>query len=269
MSDAVAIGPLLLPVALLVVLGAVGATLGLGRWLSRDDPRDVDETLWLALLLGVLVARLAFVFEYRALYLDAPLSVFDIRDGGWNAPFGLIAAWLLVLHRARRRTALRRPLFGALALGSAILVVGTTLLALQPGRERPLPDLAFDSLDGRTVRLTEFAGRPTVVNLWATWCPPCVREMPVLQAAQRRHPDVHVVFLNQGENAATVARWLDRQRLTLRNVLIDPRRQAGAEFRQAGYPTTLFFDARGTLVSTRVGELSTATLEQRLQALRR
>lgn len=106
-----------------------------------------------------------------------------------------------------------------------------------------------------------------MVNLWATWCPPCVREMPVLQKAQADHPGVNFVFVNQGESADKVAAWLVARKLSLRNVLLDGQGQIGAAFKQRALPTTLFFNAKGQLVSMRVGELSAATLTERLQAV--
>jgi thiol-disulfide isomerase/thioredoxin len=145
-----------------------------------------------------------------------------------------------------------------------LFVSGTAVLALQEPRGQPLPDLQFTTLQGQPVALRSFVGRPTVVNLWATWCAPCVREMPVFQQAQTQHPDVNFVFLNQGEDPARVARWLHAQQLDLRYALVDPQRQASARFQQQGYPTTLFFNARGEWVSSRTGELSAATLEEKL-----
>lgn len=266
MTSAIQLGPLLLPFTLLLVFASAGSTLALGKWLSKSSA-EVDRSLWHALLAGVLLARLAFVYEYRALYLDAPLTLLDIRDGGWNPTAGLVGAWLYALYRERESPAVRRPLRWALALGTAVFFIGTAALSLGAGAGRKLPDLAFVSLEGKNVPLQGFEGKPTVVNLWATWCPPCVREMPVLQAAQDKHPDVNFVFLNQGEDPEQVARWLEGQHLALRNVLLDPKRQASAAFQQKGYPTTLFFDAKGELVSTRLGELSRATLDERLRNL--
>ena len=91
--------------------------------------------------------------------------------------------------------------------------------------------------------------------------------MPVLHEAQRQRIDVNFVFLNQGEEPGRVSRWLESQRLTLRNVLLDPTRRASAAFEQKGYPTTLFLNAKGELVSTRLGELSAATLKENLELL--
>lgn len=269
MSNAIQLGPLLVPFTLLLVFASAGSTLVLGKWLSKDASAHVETTLRQAFLVGVLMARLAFVYEYRTLYLASPLSILDIRDGGWSATFGLVGAWLFALYRERRAPAIQKPLRWALALGSAIFFLGTATLALRGGSGQPLPALTFTSLEGQPVALHRFAGKPTVVNLWATWCPPCMREMPVLLEAQRSRPEVNFVFLNQGEDRTQVSNWLDRQGLPLRNVLLDPKRQAGAAFQQKGYPTTLFFNARGELVSTRLGELSAATLDEKLQNLSR
>jgi thiol-disulfide isomerase/thioredoxin len=266
LSTAVQLGPLLLPFTLLLVFVSGGSTLALGKWMSNSSA-EVDTALWFALLAGVAAARLAFVYEYRSLYLASPLTILDIRDGGWSPTFGLLGAWMYALYRERRAPTIRRPLRWALALGTVVFFVGTAVLSLQGARGQRLPDLAFTSLDGKTIQLREFEGKPTVVNLWATWCPPCVREMPVLHAAQDKQTSVNFVFLNQGEDAALVSRWLEGQRLPLRNVLQDPKRQASAAFQQQGYPTTLFFNAKGELVSSRIGELSPATLNEKLEML--
>lgn len=269
MGDALTLGPLLLPLELLVVLAAIGCTLLVGKRVGAKMDGSVDNALWYALSVGLIAARLAFVFEYRSLYLASPLAILDIRDGGWNAGVGLAVVWLYAIYRWRSDPRLAAPMRWALAAGTVVFVAGTAYLTFRPNDGPPLPDLAFASVEGKEVRLSAFAGKPTVVNLWATWCPPCVREMPVFQKAQVEHPGVHFVFLNQGEPAHVVRSWLDQRGLTLANVLIDEPRQASAAFKQQGYPTTLFFDAQGRLVSRRIGELSAATLDERLARIAR
>jgi len=130
-----------------------------------------------------------------------------------------------------------------------------------------LPALTMQSVAGQSVALADFQGKPTVVNLWATWCPPCRREMPVLHAAQTERSEVNFVFLNQGESAAKVQAYLTAQQLPLRNVLLDAHGEVGVQMGHRALPTTLFFDAQGRLVDTRVGALSRATLAQRLDTL--
>jgi thiol-disulfide isomerase/thioredoxin len=181
---------------------------------------------------------------------------------------GFAAACLYALARMSRRRQLRRPLIGAtltaLVLGAAVQLALPAATA--PGV--PLPALNLSALDGRSVPLAGFRGRPVVVNLWATWCPPCRRELPLLQQAQSEHADLHVVFVDQGETPEQVTRFLGAQGLPLRNVLLDPALSAGAAFGQRALPTTLFFDAGGRLVATRVGALSAATLAEHLAALK-
>lgn len=268
MNNALILGPFALPYALLLLFAVVASSLFVAVRNGRKAGVDVETMLWKTLLAGLLVARLAFVWEFRQAYAASPLSMLDIRDGGWNATAGFIGAWLFGLSLYGRREALRKPMQSALLTGSVLWLVGTIALSLRPGPGQEIPALSFSSLQGQTVHLAEFKGKPTVVNLWATWCPPCVREMPVLQQAQADQPDVNLVFLNQGESANKVGSWLQARQLTVSNVLMDENRAAGAAFKQSALPMTLFFNAQGQLVSTRIGELSAATLAQRLDAAR-
>ena len=268
MSTSLQIGPLTLPYELLLIAGAVALGTFVGKRIGRRIGTDADPHLFRVMLIAVVIARIAFVWQYRAVYLDAPLGILDIRDGGWNAPAGMVAAWVAALLQALRRRALRAPLLAALGSASVVWALGSLTLALLPQDEVLLPAITLSRMDGGTKSLRSFEGKPTVVNLWATWCPPCQREMPVLQRAQAAHPEMHFVFLSQRESAEAVRDFLADHRFDLRNVLLDVDGQAGARFDQFALPTTLFFDATGRLVDQRVGELSHATLAQRLDALR-
>ena len=135
------------------------------------------------------------------------------------------------------------------------------------GRTQNVPTLELKDLRGRRHRLSDYRGKVVLLNFWATWCPPCVREMPVLHQAQVSNPAVNFVFVNQGEGAARVSAWLNARNLLLRNVVLDSRGQMPAAFNQRGLPTTLFFDAEGRLVSTRTGELSAASLAEKLEEI--
>jgi len=148
-----------------------------------------------------------------------------------------------------------------------VWIAGSIALVMQPAGRSTLPDAALAGFDGSSASLQRFAGKPTVVNLWATWCPPCRREMPVLEKAQADHPDLNIVFVNQGESAGTVQGFLQAMGLDLDNVMLDPKGATGIHFEQRALPMTLFFDASGTLVSSRIGELSHATLQERIDEL--
>ena len=92
--------------------------------------------------------------------------------------------------------------------------------------------------------------------------------MPVLKAAQQAHPEIEFVFVNQGESAETVERYLANQGLQMRNVVIDPAKQLSTRMGSSGYPTTLFYDAKGHLATRHMGQLSAATLQDRINQLR-
>ena len=266
MDTTIAVGPLALN--LLPVLLALSAWVGVwvGQRLAPPEHRQaVDQTLWRALILGLVVARLGYVWMWRQAYLAQPWSILDIRDGGWAPAAGLAAACLYGMSRVRAQSFLRRPVMAGYAVALSMMGLSTGLMWTQAPRATPLPDLQVQGLDGQPQTLQSLRGRPVVLNLWATWCPPCRREMPVLQAAQQAHPDVHIVLLNQGESAAVVQAYLRTHGLALRQVWLDPAQRAGATFDQVGLPTTLFFDAQGRLVSRRVGELSSAVLQDRLR----
>ena len=257
-----------MPLSPLLLVGAAALALWLGKWLGRRAGIDAEPVLWRMLFVGLLGARLAFVWQWRSHYLPAPLSILDLRDGGWEAVAGFAAASLYGLAQWRQRPGLKKPLLAAGVLLIALWTAGEVALAAFAGASRkPMPALSLPAVEGGTVDLARFIGKPTVLNLWATWCPPCRREMPVLKQAQRAHPEVNIVFVNQGEAGEVVVRYLQREGLVLDNMLLDIRRATGAAYNEAALPTTLFLDAEGRLVSTRIGELSAATLAQRLSTL--
>lgn len=262
------LGPLVLSVPLLVGIAAFLLASTVGRRVGGSaHASDVERHLLRMLLAGLVAARLAFVLQFQDAYLKSPLSIVDIRDGGWRPLVGLGVALAYAGVVLVRRGALRKPLLAAFGSAGAVWLAATLVLSAGGAGDVRLPQLTLAATDGGTVRLSSFEGRPAVVNLWATWCPPCQREMPVLQQAQAARPDVHFVFLNQGESPDKVAAYLARSGLQLRNVLLDTRGEAGQALGHRALPTTLFFDAGGRLVDTRVGELSEASLAERLANL--
>jgi thiol-disulfide isomerase/thioredoxin len=266
--DAINLGPLVLPLRILVPLGALLGANGVAWLWQRRSGVDAAPALWRMTIWGFLAARGAFVLQHLDTYLDAPLTMLDIRDGGFTAFAGLLAACAAGIEHLRHDPALRRPLMtsalaGMLAWGGATLA----LHASQPA-SAPLPALVLDRLGGGTADLARFRGQPVVLNLWATWCPPCRREMPAMAAAQAANPDVAFVFVNAGEASGVVRRYLEAGGLTLPNVLLDGQRALAQAVGAAGYPTTLFYDRHGMLAARHMGELSRAALEEQLAALR-
>lgn len=264
------LGPFALQISHLLLLAALLVAAGVGHQVGRRQQIGIGNSLVDMLWAALLAARLAFVATWFDLYRSAPWSMLDIRDGGFTLWAGLLAASGVALWRGWRRRALRQPLLwgltaGLLAWGALFGVMGALDKASKPG----LPTVALTTLAGTPTDLASMAkGKPMVVNLWASWCPPCRREMPVLAAAQQQETQVTFVFANQGEGGTAAQRYLGAGQLNLANVLLDPNTALGRAIGSTALPTTLFYDASGRLVDTHLGELSAASLASKLNRLR-
>lgn len=141
--------------------------------------------------------------------------------------------------------------------------------ALRFGADPSVADLAAVVLatpEGGRVGLGALAGgKPLVVNLWASWCAPCRRELPLLAAAQKESAgQTRFVFANQGEDVFTAEQYLAATGLNVDNAVLDASRALGQRFGSSALPVTLFFDAGGRLVASHIGELSPDSLSRNL-----
>lgn len=261
------LGPLSVPLPHLLLISAFFIALIVGAITGRKEGIPVAGTLADIFLCALVTARIGFVIQYFEHYQESLWAIIDIRDGGFNVITGLLGALALIAWKLWRHPIIRRPLI--IAVVSGLLTWGSVslLVNLMESSSRGIPQTAFTQLDGTPVALSEIAaGKPMVVNLWASWCPPCIREMPVLEAAQKNNPDITFVFVNQGEQTETVNRFIHEHDLSLENVLTDTRGSLGRTTGSQALPTTLFYDANGRQVNAHLGELSRATLIHNLES---
>ncbi|WP_067562370.1 TlpA disulfide reductase family protein [Halofilum ochraceum] len=260
-----AIGPLALSMNQLLALVGLGVALAAGAFAARTPEQRVNHLLMDAVLVGLVVARVVFVIRYFPQYQGDWVGVVDIRDGGFMVVPGLLAAGVFLMWWFWKVPSRRRSLCVALLSGTLVWGTAAGSLSLIEATSRQLPDVQVETLEGAAAGLDAYRGEPMVVNLWATWCPPCRREMPVLEEAQQRRDQVQFLFVNQGEGNRTIRKYLETEGLNLDNVLLDQHRALGQTVGSAGLPTTLFYDADGRLVDVHTGELSRASLHRALE----
>ncbi|HEX8592567.1 MAG TPA: TlpA disulfide reductase family protein [Pseudomonas sp.] len=253
------IGPFALSIVHMLLIAALGLATLVGWLTSRRSGANPESVLFGLFLLGLVAARAGFVIQYWAQYRPQPWQVLDIRDGGFLVWPGVLVVILGGLLMARRGQELRRPL--GLGAGSGLLFWLLANLALNSYQQGvSLPEITLRNAAGESVQLADYQGRPLVINLWATWCPPCRREMPVLQAAQDERDDVVFLFVNQAESPQAVEKFLTAQGLRLSNNLFDGTGQLAQQVGSMALPTTVFYSAEGRLIGSHLGELSRASL---------
>lgn len=263
--DAFQIGPFAIPWARFQVFLALLAMVLLAEAWARKVDRRLGPWAYNAILLGFVGARLGFVLENASVFARDPLSALYIWQGGFSPVWGILAAGGYTLM-ALPKNLWRYALFSALAAG---LVFGVFLVQRKGGGEEVrLPSVTLATLGGTPVSLQDFRGKPLVLNLWATWCPPCRRELPMMVRLSQENPEVRFAFVSQGEGPAVVRSFLEEQKLAPEWVLLDPETQLSQALKTQGLPTTFFFDREGRLVARHMGELSEALLLGYLRVLR-
>lgn len=168
----------------------------------------------------------------------------------------------------------RRPAFGAgfvgLVLGIFLIVsAGPASAAEFPPTDGelqgftllkdrvPAPSVPFQTGDGESVDLGDFQGKVLIVNFWATWCAPCIKEMPSLDRLQAAFPDreFEVLAINQDRGGKRVAEPFLRDKLGLENLAIylDAKFALGRAFKNRGLPATYAIDRQGNVVGGMFG----------------
>ncbi|MBF8722993.1 TlpA family protein disulfide reductase [Pseudomonas guariconensis] len=260
----VTLGPLTMALNHLLLIAALCVASVVGWWVARRGGENPESALFNLFLLGLVCARLGFVAAYWPMFREEPLQIIDIRDGGFLPWAGLVGIVVGALWQYRRHPGLRRPLGWALFSGAVfwgLASLGSHLYS--KGTE--LPALSLRNAAGQSVALHTYRGKPLVINIWATWCPPCRREMPVLQQAQDDYPHVTFLFVNQGETPENVSTFLATTGLSLTHVLFDGTGQLAKQVGSMALPTTLFYTADGRLIGSHLGELSRASLHRALE----
>jgi thiol-disulfide isomerase/thioredoxin len=185
--------------------------------------------------------------------------------------------------RSRRRPAdpLRSPFFWLLVvLSLATLAAGgwsfwqdrqRLAVESQPAGVSGLrlaPDFRLETIDGGSVRLSDLRGQVVLLNFWATWCPPCIAELPDLDALHREHGAAKrftVLAVDVAESREAVVAFRQRRGLTLPMLLDDAGEVSGPGYLVRTLPMSLIVDRQGYIRDQWTGRISKAAMLARLQ----
>jgi len=140
--------------------------------------------------------------------------------------------------------------------GTNPLSVGAVTAFVFKKTPEPLPDLSFQDVSGQQKTLADWRGKVVLLNLWATWCAPCRKEMPSLDRLQSAlgSDKFEVVAISVDKTGVEGARkFLDQIKVSKLNVFADPTVRVGTALKAIGMPSTLLIDREGREIGRLVG----------------
>lgn len=140
----------------------------------------------------------------------------------------------------------------SIVLYSHVLLAGQSLTAL--AEPVTAPDFILQDMDGVKHRLSDYKGKPVIINFWATWCPPCRAEMPSMQRAWDKIKDQNIAMLaiNVGEDEDTIFTFLGDYPADF-SILLDASGEVSEQWPLKGLPTTFIVSPDGKIVYQAIG----------------
>ena len=131
------------------------------------------------------------------------------------------------------------------------------------------PDFNAQDKDGNNVLLSDYFGKPIVLNLWASWCSPCKSEMPYFEEAYKENPDIQFLMVNMtaGDDINDAKAFIKEEGYTF-PVLYDVNGEASYMYQAESLPMTIFIDKNGNLVTYGVGAFDKETLQKGISMLK-
>ncbi|TCP58092.1 peroxiredoxin [Tumebacillus sp. BK434] len=133
----------------------------------------------------------------------------------------------------------------------------------------PAPDFTLETMSGQTVKLSDLRGQKVFLNFWASWCPPCKKEMPDLQEMSRKYEDkvkLYGVNITADDTLERAETFILEQKLTFPQ-LLDKEGKVQKAYNAITVPISVTIDEAGKIVEYRLGQLTKEQMEQMFQAL--
>ncbi|MFN2476416.1 MAG: TlpA family protein disulfide reductase [Chthoniobacterales bacterium] len=151
----------------------------------------------------------------------------------------------------------------------ALLATAPVAGANKAATQKAAPDWQLKDLDGKSVKLSDFKGKVVILNFWATWCPPCRKEIPTFVSLQKQYADNGLVIVGVSldeKGPGVVKPFVAKMGINYPVVMGDPK--TAAEYGGIGVvPTTFIIDRNGKLAAQHEGDAERATFESEIKPL--
>lgn len=145
-----------------------------------------------------------------------------------------------------------------------IIKQSTTNQEQHSSNTNPAPDFTVLDMNGNKVKLSDYKGKPVVLNFWATWCYYCKEEMPDFNEAYKNHPEVQFLMVNATDGVQETPKkaksYITEQGYEF-DVFFDTNQEAVNNYQVSGFPSTYFIDKDGAIVAHRTGMIDKNALE--------
>jgi len=139
-----------------------------------------------------------------------------------------------------------------------------------PPKPEPFPAAEFtlNDLEGKKASLSDYKGKKLIINFWATWCVPCVEEMPELEELykERKSGGLEMLMINAKESKEVVKKYIEKNDYTFR-ILLDEKGAVMRDYQVFGLPSTFFIDENGIVQYSYMGRLTAGVTKMGLKSI--
>ena len=269
LTDSISIGPLTVPLVLIIGIFTAAAAWLSGYILLRKDGKNrriFSDILFSPILPFLLGWKLSLIITDSADVIANPVTLLYSSGGAINLLIGTAAACIWLVYRWKIKSRSRefnRAMAAALSTVLLIIIAFTVYARITSGdatQRTKLTPVDFSRENGSDWNVSEASGKVVVLNFWASWCPPCRAEMPMLERLQQDTVFKDVIFYAVNaqiseKNPDDGILWLQSSGIEL-PILFDSSGQGMNLYEITGLPTTIVLDRQGGIVERKTGAVS-------------
>lgn len=215
---------------------------------------------------GFIFARILFVIMHASYYKNSLFSMVNIYDRDLNLMGAIIGAVAFTFLYYKKKPLSKACLY-RLAL---IIVLSAVFVGINHLEQATRGTIFFkveNSSQSEKIDILKTKSLK-VINFWATWCPPCIKEMPVLIHASKIHKDIDFIFVNQFQTAEDVAIFEEKYDLKIPNLIFNDGSNPLLSTQGKALPTTLFLDDENKIIYSHIGAITAPGLDIKLNSLK-